>query len=300
MRDNMVRGLRTFCAAARHSSFKIAAQELCITPSAVSHQIKTLEETVGQPLFERRTRGIELTELGASLAEAVGPLLAELDTIVSRYVDRASVRRVLRINLPHFFASEMFVPRLSAFTDAMDGLEIRVDTSDAGTTHRSASDASVVLLSAPPRDVRAYPLFPLSLVPACAPALAAALQLNGPASLLRATLIVHESRRNAWNEWFDQCGVTAKDRSNVIHLDSMFSVARAAERGLGVALVPLPLSSAWFKSGALMRVSERELATPDCYYFVYRGEDESNADIRALRDWAITAFSQVEHQSSAA
>lgn len=300
MRDNMVRGLRTFCAAAKHLSFKDAAKELCITPSAVSHQIKTLEETVGQALFERRTRGIELTELGSALAASVSPVLAELDSVVANFVDRANLRRVLRINLPHFFASEMFVPRLSAFTDSMEGLEIRVDTSDAGTAHRGASDASVVLLASPPRDVRAYPLFPLSLIPACAPTLAASLKLEGAASLLRATLIVHESRPNAWNDWFDQCGITPTERPNVIYLDSMFSVARAAERGLGVALVPIPLSNTWFRTGALTKVSDKELLTPDCYYFVYRREDESNADIRALRDWAISAFRQGEQQSSAA
>jgi LysR family glycine cleavage system transcriptional activator len=300
MRDNMVRGLRTFCAAAKHSSFKLAARELCITPSAVSHQIKTLEETLGQTLFERRTRGIELTELGSALFGAVSPILADLNDVVATFVERASLRRILRINLPHFFASEMFVPRLSAFTDTMEGLEIRVDTSDAGTTHRGTSDASIVLLASPPRDVRAYPLFPLSLVPACAPSLATSLQLAGPRSLLRATLIVHESRSNAWNAWFDQCGVMLDERPNVIYLDSMFAVARAAEKGLGVALVPLPLSNAWFRSGALTRVSEQELLTPDCYYFVYRREDEPNADIRALRDWAISAFSQDEQRSSAA
>ena len=298
MRDSTIRGLRTFCTAARHLSFKAAAEELCITPSAVSHQIKVLEGLVGMQLFARRTREVALTEAGQVLAEELSPVLNQLDAVVSKFVVSARARRILRITLPPFFASEMFVPRLSEFTDQHNAIEIRVETSEAGTMHQVASDASVVLLASAPNDTCAHALFPLSLVPACSPKLAEALGPIDSISLTDTTLIVHKSRPNAWNDWFAQCAEKLADRPHVIYLDSMFAVARAAEEGLGIALVPVPLSNSWFESGSLKRVSDRKLQTPDTYYFVYRRDDASNADIQALRDWAIQSFAGVETKSS--
>ena len=114
MRQNSIRGLRTFCVAARCLSFKVAAEQLCVTPSAVSHQIKGLEDRLQALLFERRTREVVLTDLGATLFSQVEPLLTELDKVTARFLQRNGQRRVLRITLLPFFASEMFIPRLSS------------------------------------------------------------------------------------------------------------------------------------------------------------------------------------------
>ena len=289
MRDSTIRGLRTFCVAARHKSFKRAAHELCVTPSAVSHQIRDLEELIGVPLFLREARGIELTEPGASLASQVSPVLESLDEVLSKFVDRSRVSRALRISLPQFFASELFVPALREFTDANAGLEIRVDTTAGGSGQSRAFDAAVQLLSEVPEDLAAFPLFPLHLVPACSRELARGLDLTDPSATGDTTLIVHESRPSAWHDWFVQAGCDAP-LGRVVYLDSMFAVARAAERGLGVALVPIPLSSGWFRTGALVRLSERALETPDSYYFVHRVDDDANEDIRRLRDWMLSRF----------
>ena len=86
----------------------------------------------------------------------------------------------------------------------------------------------------------------------------------------------------------------------VIYLDSMFAVARAAERGLGVALVPIPLSASWFNSGALVRPCIGELETTDRYYFVYRSDAAENPDVCALRDWAVATFSQPQDEEMSA
>jgi len=86
VRRSSVRRLRTFCAAARRLSFKAAAEQLCVTPSAVSHQIKALERELQTQLFERRTRAIALTEHGAKLFAEVEPLLLELDRVTLRFM----------------------------------------------------------------------------------------------------------------------------------------------------------------------------------------------------------------------
>ena len=300
MRQSSIRGLRTFCVAARHLSFKAAAEELCVTPSAVSHQIKGLEQQLQAQLFERRTREVALTEVGATLFAQLDPLLTELDNVTARFLARNGQRRILKITLLPFFASEMFIPRLSAFAERHRAIDMRVETTEAGALHPAASDASILLLSHRPPDVNAHPLFTLRLAPACSPQLARELKLGDPRALLGATLIVHKSRPQAWHDWFASMSIALERQPKVIHLDSMFAVARAAERGLGVALVPIPLASSWFNSGALVRPCIGELETSDTYYFVYRNEAASNPDVVALRDWVTATFTHEQSERMSA
>jgi len=290
VRQSSVRGLRTFCVAARCLSFKAAAEQLCVTPSAVSHQIKGLEQQLQTLLFERRTREIALTEHGAQLFAQVEPLLSELERVTQRFMRHNGQRRTLRIALLPFFASEMFIPRLRAFSDKYRSIDIRVETTEAGCLHPSATDASILLLSSRPTEMCSHPLFSLRLAPACSPQLARELALRDPRGLIGATLIVNKSRPHAWQDWFASMSIALDRPPKMIQLDSMFAVARAAERGLGVALVPVALSGTWFNSGALVRPCIGELETTDRYYFVYRAEAAQNPDVRALRDWVIATF----------
>ena len=103
-----LRGLRTFCAAARNESFRLAADELFITASAVSHQIKSLEKELGRTLFERNSRSLKLTDTGRAMFEEACPLMTQLDALAGKY--RATdTRRSLRISVQPFFASEFLV-----------------------------------------------------------------------------------------------------------------------------------------------------------------------------------------------
>jgi DNA-binding transcriptional LysR family regulator len=290
VREGSIRGLRAFCAAARRLSFKAAAEELCVTPSAVSHQIKALEERLQAALFERRTHELVLTHLGLELRAEVEPLLHELDNVTARFEQRLGRRRVLRISVTPFFGSELLVPQLSGFADRYRAVELRVETTEVGATPAAGCDASIVLLPAPPAAMAAHPLFALTLAPACSPRLAKERSLTEPRALLDATLIVHHGRPNAWQDWFARMGVPAERSAKTIHFDDMFAVARAAERGLGVALLPVALSQSWFATGTLVRPCGGELETPDRYYFVHRPEAAGNPDVAALGDWITTEF----------
>jgi len=290
VRDGSVRGLRAFCAAARHLSFKTAAAELCVTPSAVSHQIKALEERLQASLFERRAREVALTPLGMELRAQVEPLLVALDSVATRFEQRAGRRRVLRISVTPFFGSELLVPRLSGFAERHRALDIRVETRDVGAQHTTGCDASILLLPSPPADMIARALFPLRLAPACSPQLAEQYGLTEPRALLGATLIVHNGRPHAWQDWFARMAIAPEQSPKAIHLDSMFAIARAAERGLGVALLPVALRQGWFATGALVQPCAGELETSDRYYFVHRREAAGNPDVTALRDWVTGAF----------
>ena len=124
-----LRGLRTFCVAARLGSFRRASEELFVTASAVSHQIKSLEDELGEPLFARSNRDRVLTATGELLYAKLNPLIEQLDTVVSGF-KTGSVRVSIRISVQPFFASEYFVPRLSEFAAQHPEIDIQVGTSD--------------------------------------------------------------------------------------------------------------------------------------------------------------------------
>jgi LysR family glycine cleavage system transcriptional activator len=285
-----LRGLRTFCIAAEHGSFREAAEELFITASAVSHQIKNLEQELGEQLFERQTRSVELTEAGLDLFEDVRPLIDELDAVSLKH-RRTSVRSTLRISVQPFFASELFVPNLTEFTKLHPELDIKVDTSDeAGEKHPASADASIRVFRKPPRDLHYDPLFALRLIPVASRELQKKIIKTGNCFEGEFARIVHDSRPSAWRNWERKSGIRLPEDSNVVRLDSMIAVARAAERGLGVALVPTQMSDSWFKSGALVRLSSQELVTDDAFYFVCDHKDKDTDGVRKLREWVLQKF----------
>ena len=121
-----MRGLRTFCVAARHCSFSLAAEELYVSASAVSHQVRALERELQTGLFVRKTQSLELTEAGTALFDEIDPLIRQIDAATGRLASRLG-RKTLRISVQPFFASEMFVPRLPEFTERHPEIGIHVD-----------------------------------------------------------------------------------------------------------------------------------------------------------------------------
>ena len=161
-----LRGLRTFTIAARHESFRVAAEELFITPSAVSHQIKSLEEELGKQLFERSGRELSLTDVGRAFYDDVHPLIEQLDAVAASYKEGAR-RSLVRMSVQPFFASEYFVPRLSDFTATNPDIDIQVGASDeTAESHPADVDMSIRLFRSPPSGLESQLLFPLRLVAA--------------------------------------------------------------------------------------------------------------------------------------
>lgn len=289
-----MRGMRTFCAAARHQSFKLAADELFITASAVSHQIKKLEDELRVELFERTGRAIRLTAAGELLFSEADAAVNRLDEVVGR-LRGEYLRSSLRVSVQPFFASEFFVPRLSEFTSANPSIDIHIDTSnESSEQHPSAADVSIRLFRNVPAGLFADALFPLRLVPACSPGFRESLDIVGWRVNNAVPMVVHSSRPNAWKSWSEHSGIGVPQTSNIIRLDSMLAVAKAAEQGLGVALVPVPLANAWFTSGRLVRLFDYELFTRDTYYIVGAMKDRERHDVQALRHWVLQSFANSE------
>ena len=292
VRRSSLRGLRTFCMAARYRSFRAAAEELHITASAVSHQVKALEEELDLQLFERRSRSLALTPRGEQLYEELAGLIDQLDLVTRRFGGQTASRH-LRISAQPFFASELFLPRLNEFIQQYPDIEIYVDTSDESSEKHPASvDASIRLFKGVPANLSYDPLFHLRLVPACSPEFLKRFKHPDQRLTEPFPVIIHTSRQDAWQQWMRSAGVELPDPSSVINVDSMIGVARAAERGLGAALVPMPLSENWFKYGALVPLFEHEVVMDDIYCLVFESSQGNSSEVQALRTWVLNNFAQ--------
>ena len=277
-----LRGLRVFCEAARHLSFKAAADSLFITASAVSHQVRSLEQEFDTELFVRGTRTLSLTPAGQALFERIDPLLVEVSDACTDLFGRDRPAPV-RFAAPPFFATERLIPRLTDLLTPDTGYAIEVATIEGRPDrHPDNADIAVLLADKAPEDFRSVSLFALELVPACAPSLAASLGQSTMAAWMRETLIVHRGRANAWRHWFRQHDLKLANPDRVMVLDSMFAVARAAEQGLGIALVPEVLARKWFESGGLIQLAPTRLATGDAYYLSWQSQPGSALDYDGL------------------
>lgn len=290
-RNLSLRGLRTFCVAAEHESFRDAADRIFVTASAVSHQIKNLEDELGRKLFERGNRALTLTDAGKALYSDVHPLIKQLDDVTSRHKDTAT-RNTLSISVQPFFASELFVPRLPQFREEHPDIDIMIDTSDESSEkHPGKADVSIRIFKSSPTNLSAERLFTLRLVPAASPEFRDRLLVKAKKIVSDFPVVVHQTRPKAWQHWQRASGIELPNNMTTLRLDSMIAVARAAERGLGAALVPLQLSDSWFRSGGLVRLFPNDLTTSDAYHFVCRPEDADKEHVRALRRWVLQNFS---------
>ena len=285
-----LRGLRTFCVAARYESFRTAGEELFITASAVSHQIKSLEEELGEQLFDRTGRDISLTETGKLLYEEASPLIEQLNTVVAKY-KKGAISSSIRISVQPFFASEYFVPRLSEFTANHPEIDIQVGTSDeSAEKHPSDADLSIRLFQAPPSNMPSNLLFPLRMVPAGSPEFKKAMTVKNKKIVSEFPIIVHESHPKAWKKWANASGIQLPENSKVIRLDSMIAVVRAAQRGIGAALVPVPIGDLWFKEGSIVRLFKKEYVADVSYYLVCTEDRADDESVVLLRDWIVRNF----------
>lgn len=287
-----IRGLRTFCIAARYQSFRSAGDALFITASAVSHQIKNLEDALGGQLFDRSSRELKLTELGASFYEDVNPLIEKLDAVVAKY-KKGLARSSIRISVQPFFASELFIPRLHEFTVANPDIDIQVGTSDeTAEKHPADADLSIRLFRKPPADMQADLLFPLRMVPAGSPDFRRQLEVRGRKIRSNFPIIVHETYPKAWQQWEQKSGIEIPEGAKATRLDSMIAVVRAAQRGIGAALVPVPMGNLWFEEGSVVRLFDEELVADVSYYLVCSPGRSHDQSVVLFRDWILQNFAE--------
>ncbi len=272
-----LRGLRTFCLAAQYLSFKKTADKLCLTASAVSHQIGDLEAELGIKLFARETRAISLTDKGAQFYNEIQPYLQAIDEAATRVHENAS-RIPLLVQMPEFFASELLMPLISKFSDQHEDIDLKIESMAIGDESNPLADINIVLTRNEPKAAKVEKLFPIRYIPACSRKLHNEWARKGYSSIDAinvSTILLHKARPHAWSNWARHAGVNNMKPKQIIFVDSMFALARAAERSAGIALVPMPVSKAWFDSGALVPLHNTDLVTDD-YYWIALSESSKN------------------------
>lgn len=285
-----LRSLRAFQVAGRHLSFKDAADELFLTASAVSHQIKNLEEYLGIDLFVRKTRALELTDPGERYFEFLDGMFARLEA-ETHQIRAEYGRGVVRLCVPPFFASELLLPKLNKFKSLMPDTDIRVSTQPSMMkVHPADADLSILLGSGDWPDLETVPLFSRRIMTACSPELKKKFNFKTYSDLDGRTLLAHELRPRSWENWAKALNITPPKPSTVYRFDSMSAVVQAAVQGHGVALVSWPLSESLFKSGALVRALDDEVDTGEKFYVAHRPDEEERDEVARLMEWIIDEF----------
>jgi LysR family glycine cleavage system transcriptional activator len=283
--------LKTFHIAARRGSFAAAAAELFLTPSAVSHQVRGLEEQLGVALFQRKPRALVLTETGVRLLARIDPAFSELEAATAELRGPRERRVPLRLQVPPFFAQELLLPRIGAYSAAHPHTDLQIDTRSApAEPHGQDVDVSVALGPGAWPGLVARALFSQAFVPACSPGLLRASGVRNHADLAGESLIVHARRADLWDQWAQAAGVEPLHPRQRIRFDTMSAVVDAAERGVGFALVATPLTRARFVAGTLTRVFAHQIDAGESYYAVARTADAHRIEVRELLDWLETEF----------
>jgi LysR family glycine cleavage system transcriptional activator len=287
MRLPSTKTLRAFQLAARSGSFKTAASQLFLTPSAVSHQIRALEEELGVPLFHRGARTLTLTDAGSTYLEEIEFLFERLDAATRELRARAG-RSTLRLRVASFFANEFLLPRLAGLHAAQPEIDLEIDTDGTGTDiHPSDADVSIVLGSGAWNELEAHRLFPQAYAPACSPALYARTPITSIEQLNGQTLLVFEARKDGWERWAESAGLQMPRPRKRIAFNNMSALVRATERAAGIGLVPAPLSAERFRAKTLVRLFDHEWETEDSYYLVHRAEVAGRPEVIAFRKWLL-------------
>ena len=289
-RNVSMRALRAFCLAVERESFRLAAEDLYLTASAVSHQIRQLEDTIGSQLFSRTARSLNVTDAGRALYDDLKPILDDLDVIIERNSKKAK-GAVLKLSVQSFFASELLMPRLSDFVDENPDISITVDTADGESgTHDRTADVAIRLFTKPPDGLDSDRLFSLRLIPVGSPGFYDRVKVVAGRIKSDFPLIVHDSRPKAWQKWQRSSGIHLPRNPKIIRLNSMTSVARAAEQGLGAALMPAQLCCTWMESGALTQLFDHELESREAYYLISPESAADTGHSKTFRDWVLQEF----------
>lgn len=281
-------GLRAFEAAARHLSFTKAAQELNVTQTAISHQIRRLEEELGLRLFIRQSRALALTPQAAEYLPNIRAAFQDLRTATDRLL-RNGNDRVLTISTLTSLAVKWLLPRLSTFQEKHPDIDVRITTSTEVVDFRSSNvDAAIRYGRGQWPGVHAEWLMAEHLFPVCSPKLlTGARALKQPEDLARATLLHTSTTRDDWRVWLTAAGLPIQIAQNPsLTFDLAFMTVQAAIDGLGVAMGHTAYVADDIANGRL--VVPFDISAPSAgYYFVVPEDRPVTPAIGAFRDWLI-------------
>jgi LysR family glycine cleavage system transcriptional activator len=284
-------GLRAFETSARHLSFTRAAAELNVTQTAISHQIRRLEEQLGIRLFERRTRELRLTREAAAYLPAVQGAFEELRQATAR-LQRPARGGLLTVSTTASLAAKWLVTRVAAFQDANPGIEVRITTSPHLVDFRREEvDMAVRYGHGSWPGLRARWLMAEDIFPVCSPALLQdGKRLRQPADLVHQTLLHATASREDWQLWLTAAGLPISIAARRgLSFDQSFMAIQAAVEGLGVALGRTRFVEADIAAGRLVVPFDVVLPADAGFYIVAPEETADTPKIALFHDWLIAS-----------
>ena len=286
--------LRAFEAAARHLSFTRAAAELHVTQTAISHQIKALEERLGVRLFRRLPRGLLLTEAAQRLLPPVRDAFDQIAAATERLA-AGGAGATLTVSVLPSFAAKWLVPRLGRLRAAHPDLDLRISaSSELVDFARDDVDVGIRMGSGVYPGLRVERLFGEALVPVCSPLLR-----EGPHPLLRPEdlahhVLLHDEDYAGWELWLRLAGVPGVlARRGPVFTDSGMVVQAAAE-GQGVALARRVLAAGDLAAGRLVQPFDVSIPHDLAYYLVCPEATAEQPKIAAFRSWLLAEVAQGE------
>lgn len=276
--------LRTFDCAGKHMSFKKAAEELHITPPAVSHQIKALEAKLGVQLFVRNNRELSFTPAGGRYWQQVHESIRVLDQHTLDLLGKFGQQTLVASIMPPL-ASTVVIPQLAEFQEQHPGVTLRIDANiknvnleqgEADVAIRYGDGQWPHLVSRKLLDLYVQPVYP--------PAFAQRYDFTNPDAIRRIPLIHMTARPNAWQNWYQAAGYGSPTPDKEYHLDD-YPAAIEAAKTLGGALAAMPIEQALVQSGAVMAPLPAIGPLEEGVFAVFRPTDADNPVVQSFIDW---------------
>ncbi len=275
--------LRSFEAAARHLSFKRAAEELYVTPTAISHQVKALETQLGCRLFERRARQVDLTRQGQELYVTLRRAFADIDACIERIHTMGS-REVVTLGLGPIIGARWLAPRLGDFWKQHSDIDLRLHHTAFPLMHNvNQFDLAIAWGDGHWPSLEVMPFTRIEVTPVMSPQLPLP---TDPAELLGYPL-VHQRDRQGWQQWLANAGVDTPDPQFGTVIDDANLVLQTALNGQGVVLGILPFVEDDIREGRLVRPFDLAIDPGLAYYLIYAKQRLDKPAVRAVRDWLL-------------
>lgn len=280
--------LRAFESAARHLSFRAAAEELSVTQSAISHQVAELERRLGVKLFERHSRRVALTPAGEMYQPSLRDAFDRIAQGTALVRATGAPSRDLDVQVYVTMAVRWLIPRLYSFTTANPEVRVRFNTSHLDWEFdEAAGDVAIVCTARPDRPgLHATHLFDAQLTPVCSPALVhGGIGMRQPADLVNHSLLQLYTAADEWPVWLSAAGVPIDIGQSGPRFDSYLLALEAAIDGQGVAIVPRFLAAADLRGGRLVAPFALQVPQPRRWYLVCRGDRRDDPRVAAFRNW---------------
>lgn len=288
--------LQCFEASAQHLSFTRAAKELHITQSAVSRQIRALEDQLGIQLFERKSQGLRLSTDGASYLPAIRAALDRMEAATLQLLANQGTVGVLNIAVLPTLGTRWLIPRLPSFRAKAPDITVNILTKlSVFDLDAENIDVAISYGEDPWPNAVMYPLMGEVIAPVCSPELLkSASPLKSPTDLRSQTLLQLATRPGAWKAWFDGIGLTGASTFRGPTFEHFSMVVQAAIAGLGVAVVPLFLVADELAGGKLVMPFDRPVRSPHRYYMVCPEGRQDAYRIKQFRSWLAAQAEQFE------